>query len=320
MDISQLQEKLSMSDLLDMYGQEKIMEYYFGTHVSLTRAFKNPFRKDNTPGCRFYYTPSGKLIFKDYATKSFDCFDIAQLRTGLEGGELFSQIKQDLGQGIPKSYQTNLILTPLEAEKRDTNILCDVIPMTEKDYAYWLQFGITKEVLERFGVERVGTVRINYRVWYLKNDLDVCFKYTNEGKVKLYRPFARKTSKFRNNYTDNILPGYEYLPENGPKLFITKAEKDMMTLTALGAPAVALRSETSTTLPSQKVSSLLQRFPRIYVWLDADKVGREGTDILCERYGFIPIRHDIKYGKDLSDIFKNHGLEQFKKIANSTTR
>ena len=78
-----------------------------------------------------------------------------------------------------------------------------------------------------------------------------------------------------------------------------------------------MRSETSWILPPDKVVSLKKRFSRIYVWLDADTVGKEGTQKMKELYGFTPLYHDIQLGKDLSDIYKKHGEHNFRQIANS---
>ena len=93
-----------------------------------------------------------------------------------------------------------------------------------------------------------------------------------------------------------------------------------MTLATMGATALSLKSETSTNLPQEKVDSIMKRFDRIYVWLDADTVGRHRTEVLENKYGFIPLYHDASFGKDLSDIYKNVGKEKFKQIANSLNK
>jgi hypothetical protein len=321
MDISNLQEHTTFKDLLDVYGQERIMEFYFGESISFKKKFINPFRRDNTPGCTFFYNPSGKLIFRDFAKGSFDCFDIAGMRTGLEKSELIHCIASDMGSGQRKQWQhESYSYSPTAYESIETSIECAFTPFIEKDFQYWAQFGINEETLNRYEVKRVSQANINGKTWYLKNALDVCYQYTNEGRVKLYRPFARKEKKFRNNYIESTLPGYERLPERGAKLFITKAEKDMMTLATMGANALSLKSETSTNLPQDKVDSIMRRFDRIYVWLDADTVGRHRTEVLENKYGFIPLYHDASFGKDLSDIYKNVGKEKFKQIANSLNK
>lgn len=318
MDINQLNTFMNLSDVVRHYGQEAIMEYYFGQPVALNKFYCNPFRKDNNPGCSFHYTKSGKLIFKDFAVKSMDCLDVASQRTGVSGVELITQIQKDFSrfQSLNISYP-QMTLDPIVRELNETAIQCKFEPMGDKDFVYWLSYGVSKKSLEKYQVQKVIRARINGRDWYLKNNIDVCYQYINEGKVKLYRPFAPKLKKFRNNYNETILPGYEYLPENGASLFLTKAEKDMMTLDSLGKNAICMKSETSWDLPLDKVDSLKERFQRIYVWLDADTTGQESTEKLTKKYSFIPLYHDRKYGKDLSDIYKNHGEHSFRQIANS---
>jgi hypothetical protein len=318
MDINQLNTFMTLSDVVSHYGQEAIMEYYFGQPVVLHKYYCNPFRRDNNPGCAFHYTKTGKLIFKDFTLPSMDCLDVASQRTGVSGVDLIMKIQEDFFKFKPldASYPQMQIADRVK-ELNETAIQCKFEPMSEKDFTYWQSYGVSKKTLEKYNVQKVIRAMINGRDWYLKNNIDVCYQYVNEEKVKLYRPFAAKLKKFRNNYNENILPGYEYLPEKGSSLFVTKAEKDMMTLDSLGKNALAMRSETSWDLPIDKVESLKKRFPRIYVWLDADRVGQEGTQKLKELYGFIPLYHDIQLGKDLSDIYKKHGENNFRQIANS---
>jgi hypothetical protein len=318
MDITQLNSFMSLSEVVEYYGQESIMEYYFGASIVLNKPHCNPFRRDTSPDCYFHYTKTGKLIFKDFAYGSMDCLDVASKRTGVSGVDLIVKIQEDFSKFTDLTCpHPQMSFEKAVKEINETAIGCRFEPMTQKDFDYWNSYGITKESLEKYLVKKVSRAQINGRDWYLKNNIDVCYQYINEGKVKLYRPFASKLKKFRNNYNETILPGYEYLPQKGKSLFITKAEKDMMTLDSLGKTAICLRSETSWDLPKDKIESLKQRFERIYVWLDADRTGKQSTEKITSTYDFIGLEHDYALGKDLSDIYKNHGKTEFKRIANA---
>jgi len=55
---------LSKEDILSKVSSERIMEHYLGIPVQ-KKLVCNPFRKDNNPGCSFWFHPKGTLYFVD---------------------------------------------------------------------------------------------------------------------------------------------------------------------------------------------------------------------------------------------------------------
>jgi len=50
------------------------------------------------------------------------------------------------------------------------------------------------------------------------------------------------------------------------------------------------------------------------VWFDADRAGIEGAQKISEMYDIPVLYHHASLGKDISDIYKNHGKEKLIEI------
>lgn len=53
-----------LDQILRYATQESLMEHYLGIKVT-KKLVTNPMREDQSPGCSFFYSPSGILFFKD---------------------------------------------------------------------------------------------------------------------------------------------------------------------------------------------------------------------------------------------------------------
>jgi DNA primase len=91
-----------------------------------------------------------------------------------------------------------------------------------------------------------------------------------------------------------------------------------MTLHSIGVNAVAVRSET-TPISENAYELLKARFDTMYVWFDADRAGEEGAKKISETYGIPVLYHHGSLGKDISDIYKNHGREKLIEICQQFT-
>ena len=74
--------QLTQEYILQQLSEEELFQRYLGVFPSLGQSYINPLpdrpRPDRRPGCRFYERADGRLIFKDYAWKGYDCFDVAR--------------------------------------------------------------------------------------------------------------------------------------------------------------------------------------------------------------------------------------------------
>jgi hypothetical protein len=312
MDINSIETLPTIQKVYDLIGQENIMSFYLES-VKIGKKYVNPFRDDRHASCFFKWTNKGNLYFVDYATEQvyFSPVDVAQLRTGYGFPEILFKIESDFRindlsmqelESLRLEEKPPIILDPAD-------IRATLSYFKTSDFDYWKQFGITPEILELYDVRKVDKAWINGKLWYLKNDFDPCYRYLEKDKIKLYRPFADKKSKFRTNFFGGMLEGWNQLPESGNELIITKGRKDCMTLYACGIPAVAVRSEN--TPISQNAFTILEgRFKRIRLWYDNDAAGQIGCKKMVDMYGLDCITHDPSLPKDPSDIYKELGKEK----------
>jgi hypothetical protein len=310
MNLEALTTVITKETLLAKYSQEMVMEFYFEQPVRLGKFYCNPFREDKTPGCRFFYTRQGFLVFNDFSiNKQYNCFQVAALRTGksITANEINSQMG-----GVPtKSLPKPTIRFFNEEEKQsNTTISVKIMPYTQADLEYWAQFNIGLSTLKKFNVRKVEKAWINGVLKYIDLKSDPCYRYQEGDRIKLYRPNSRK-NKFRNNYTEE-LEGIKHIPEKGSKLIITKALKDVMTFDSIGLLAVCPRSETSL-ISEEVMDDLLSRFDEVFIWFDSDPTGVERSIILYEKYkeqGLIRLTHSEFLAKDTSDIVKLYGVDK----------
>ena len=307
MDLSTIKTNklVSREELLTIFSQEQIMEYYFGEPIQLRHAYLNPFREDNTPKCYFFYTRVGVLVFNDFSLgKQFDCFQIANLRAGksLSSHHMYQQ----MSNLQPLELPTPTIQYNKEENEQETVIKVEVRPYTQKDLEFWGQFNIDLKTLKKYNVRRVKKVWIYETLTYMDSDRDPCYRYIEGEKIKLYRPF-NKDKKFRNNYTQE-LEGAFVLPAKGNKLIITKSTKDVMVFSTIGLNAVSPRSESSL-LSEETMEDLFSRFKQVFIWYDADATGEEKSQKMVSKYPqLVRITHNAQLGKDTSDIVKTHGI------------
>jgi hypothetical protein len=309
MNIHEIETFTTVQRIYDLIGQENIMNTYCYP-VVIGKRYVNPFRDDRNASCFYKWTNKGNLYFVDYATEQvyFSALDIAQLKTGYGFPDILYKIESDF-------HLNSLTMDELRSFRVDEKPPVEVTPSDIKttvtyfktsDFAYWGQFGITPETLDFYEVRRVDRAWINGKLWYIKNDIDPCYRYSEKGKTKLYRPLANKKNKFRSNFFGGILEGWSQLPPTGDDLIVTKGRKDVMTLYGCGVTAVSVRSE-NTPISENAFNLLKDRFKRIRLWYDNDNAGQIGCKKMAEMYGLECIIHSKDLPKDPSDIYKEMG-------------
>lgn len=312
MNLFNLEYDVTLEEILKSVSEEQIFSYYMNIDVNFKKKYTNPFRDDTHPNCFFKVSKSGILYFVDYGypdNSYLNAVEVVMMRYGCSYRKALSHIKTDLLCNFAANSKQIIQKTVINKEAFNTSsteIKISLTKFKQSDVDYWESFGVTKETLKRYNVRKVDKVWINDRLWYLYNDLDPCYRYKEKNRFKLYRPLATKKNKFRSNLYGGILEGYTQLPDSGNTLIITKSSKDVMTLASLGFNAVAVRSE-STPLSENAYNILKERFKKIFLWFDPDNAGVAGASKMSEKYNLPMFTHDISFGKDASDIYKNKG-------------
>lgn len=291
---------VNKEQLLTKISQEEIMEKYFMIPINFSSKYSNPFRDDRKPGCYFSYSTSGTLYFIDYASEkiSYDCFDIAELRTGIPFKELISYIYDDL-EVANREIQ---VAPKIQTERELCDIRVQLCSFDEADLEWWNQYQIKKRHLEFFNIRKCCGVWINNELW-TKGELDPVYRYRQKDQIKIYRPLAKKEDKFRNNYFGGLVDGWMQLPVKGDVCFIQKAMKETVSMYTQGFTAIGVRSET--TMISKNTYELLKnRFKFIIPYMDNDQAGLKMLEKYEKEYGLRGFCNPEGYPKDFGDWIK----------------
>lgn len=191
-------------------------------------------------------------------------------------------------------------------------------PWTDKDLSYWLEYGITREILELYDVYCIERIKIRksdgkWVLVYSYTEDNPCYGYyfRQSRHIKCYFPFATGDQlRFVgnvNNYQD--IQGYYQCNVKKDKknilLILTKSMKDCMCLRGLGYEAMAIHGEAQY-FYKDFIRHIKKYYPVVISLYDRDKTGMKGAKFLWKTYRirpyFIPKR--LVYAKDISDVHK----------------
>jgi hypothetical protein len=316
-------------EILRRITQEQIYQYYFPGVISMRKKYINPLREeDKNPGAEFKYM-GDTLMFVDFANNPthVDCFKFIQDYHKLSFWDTLTQISKNFNLGVHKIttlFEVNepLLSNPSKIEihlekeiKKETVIKVINRAFTAFDYDYWYQFKIMPTTLEYFNVRAVEESWIDGFLYHRYSIKDPSYRYREKDAFKIYRPLANKRYKWRTNMSGGILEGWEQLPKDGEKLFITKSRKDMMTLYEAGLPAVAVKAES--VIVSENAAKLLSnRFENIYSFFDNDDTGKKFSEVQSEKYNWENIVIPDHFPKDPSDFAKKYSIRELLNLMN----
>tara|TARA_R110001592_G_scaffold237306_11_gene496368 strand:+ start:23995 stop:26103 length:2109 start_codon:yes stop_codon:yes gene_type:complete len=267
-----------------------------GKHIS------NPFLNEvqKTPSFNIYKTDNNEWRYKDFATG--DDGNLIDLVMKLHNKDFKSALKTIADDfHIYENITTN---NNFEIEVFDWNV---------EALSYWKTFHIEQPHLDAYGVKPVKRFsRSNANsnlIEVLPLQDNPCFAYyISNSCYKLYSPLS---TKFRFSWLGkkpiDYVFGFDQLPEQGNRVFITGGEKDVISLFAHHEHAVCLNSETAN--PSTAlIQSLKQRFDEVIVLYDLDKTGLKQSQKICDTHKLhrmlLPQKLKEQDGKDVSDFFK----------------
>lgn len=296
------------------YILSKVTEYdiyarYIG-QFKVGFIYNSPFRKDKNPSFGIFQSKkTGKLLFKDHGNG--ECGDIikfVELYTGLTNyNDVLNRIVSDM------SITNNTKLKSIKKYESNETIIGVVRQdWTDIDINYWLQFGITLDTLNKFNVSSIKYYLCNGIVKGIYKENNPMYAYKVYDHFKIYRPYADKYTKWRNNLSETDIQGFQQLPSKGDLLIITKSLKDVMCLYEMGYYAISPSSE-STFIPDKALNLLKKRFKRILLCFDRDKAGCKNMRKISLKTGLNGFLIHKKFkAKDISDAVKINGFENVK--------
>lgn len=268
--------------------QKEAWDNLLGFFISFDRFYTSPFRPDNNPSC-YFEIYNGKIYFVDYYFPYPECkIDIYNAFDKLKG----------------KLYKTDI------GPKRETpkQIDVDVKKFSKIDLNYWLQYGITKKLLEYHNVKSV-------RRLYLNNSLSrresLCFAYQFDTRYKIYQPYSEKFKWLSSLRREDVF-GLEQLEfDSSQTLIITSSLKDLLCLKELGHKYVIAPQSESMGLQTVLVNNLKKLFDNIIIWFDNDVPGINNAKKLSKQHNLDYYIHSVE-PKDVSDIYLTYGKDDAK--------
>jgi hypothetical protein len=315
----------SKTEVLEKVNQFDIFERYFGFRPDLKRSYTNPLRTDKGAGCNFYiHSSNEKLYFKDFSRGyHWDCFDVVKMIHNCNLNEAINVILSDFNiEDFNVTFQKSKVNKADISINIPYNYKIKRRAFTKKDLAFWAQFYITEEILNKFYVYAVQVAwksRKGEEDTVVYNNLSnfPCYAYyLGDGELKLYFPLNKRPYvKFMHTNSDT-LQGYYLLPEEGANLVFTKSYKDVMAISGIfDIPAVATQSELILP-PMLDFKELYNRFDNIYALYDNDLAGKRGLIKLKNKYPVTPLLFPNTMEKDFSDNLKVIGIENMWKLIN----
>lgn len=339
--------KITKTYVLNNVTQEQIFEEYLKLEVNTKYRYTNPLRKDNNPGCLFYYSLDNrnqtyKLKFRDPAVGvNVDCFDIVRiiLSRKLKRKITFFEVLEDVCKTfkinkyedevskkivIPRVYY-NKNVKIIKGSKKE--IIVTKRNWNKYDVHYWqTTLKITKYYLEYYNVLPVERVYIkegkNTKLIYIYNVKDPCYCYNFTDKSrKVYFPYRGRNNgeaRFYSNHTtiegvNKMLPS-----EIG---VINKSYKDVIALKRVcdkyfDVDSISVPSE-SYLLKNADIHAIKHLADYWASLYDYDFTGRRFTVKNRKLFNFQPIfftngKHKtIDYkAKDFSEFLAKNGLDK----------
>lgn len=335
-----------------------VFRHYLPVKWRVGRNFLNPLYEDSKASCNVYYDRrSGTYKMKDFGNGDFsgDCFFLVAKIKGLDCRnaadfvEVLETIDRELCLGIGEELPSDVVRERraklrdagtternglrepdetgeglAEPERKPRPYRTTQQAFTENELGYWNGYGITEEVLNRYGVQSLKEYRSKTAegkaFGFTSTPAEPMFGYAGKWGVKVYRPKSDIRFVYGGHTGDNYCFGLEELPPKGDTLFLTGGEKDVLTLAAHGFHAICFNSETSV-IPTKIIRKLVYRFKHIVLLYDVDKTGLESSEKHRQQlteYGVerlvLPLTGE-KTDKDVSDYFKaGRTREEFVKL------
>lgn len=319
-----------------------VFRHYIPGPWRVGRNFLNPLYKDTKPSCNVYQDRRTRQYrIKDFGNDEYsgDCFSFVGRLFSLDCArpddfvKILRIIDRDLNLGLgkydPPAMPVRDVAPPPEVppvpERGNRSYHYAERAFSEKEAAYWMQYGIGRGILVRYHVAAIAEYCSRNKEgdpFTLRSSESMpMFGYLFPKHIKLYRPQADKMRfLYGGDPGENYCFGLEQLPVRGDTLFITGGEKDVLSLAAQGFYAICFGSETCT-VPQALIRSLSHRFKHIVLLYDTDPVGVESAcrhERELKSFGVKRLTLPLpgtKQQKDISDYFRlGHGKAEFREL------
>ena len=203
----------------------EVFYFYMPIDFVPKRNFRNPLYDDKRASCNIYFDPkSDSYRMKDFGNEAYsgDCFWFAAAILGLDVRAEFKKVLvsiiQDLNLKISIEYRRDTSMKAArstspkqsveQCQKRSTGSMEKVeyivnkkpfrvyeCPFTQKELAFWEQYGISLETLEQYHVKSLSCYESVSREGnpfkFISSFEEPIFCYAHNDFVKIYRPNSK---------------------------------------------------------------------------------------------------------------------------------
>lgn len=309
---------ISLKDIQEI----NLVNNYLGTN-KIPCVINSPLRKDKNPSLGLYSPDGRKVYWTDFATKEKgSIYDLLSLMWNCPFKDVIDRISKDFNHF--KIVETKSNSHFIKTYSRGNNELkCKIREWRKYDIDYWESYGIPLKWLKYAEVYPISHKIIikNGKQYTLGADkYAYAFVEHKENKItiKIYQPFNTNGYKWANKHDKSVISLWTKIPEYGDKLVICSSLKDALCLWAnINIPAIATQGE-GYTMSETAVNELKRRYKEVFILYDNDKAGLEDGAKLAESTGFTNIvLPSFEGGKDVSDLYKVKGKEEFIKVINN---
>lgn len=318
MAFSNGENSISLEDIKDKISDIELIAYYFNI-TKLPCVINSPFRSDSHPSFGFYSKDGEKIYWTDFGTKeSGNVYDLLSKLWNCSYKEVLIRIQKDLlnfdkSGDIKKYIKKNVDISRV---KLKSDLQCKIRDWQQYDIDYWNSYGISLEWLKYAEVYPIShkIILSGKNKYIFKTDkYAYVFVEHKEGNttIKIYQPF-NKQYKWANKHDKSVISLWTKIPEKGDKVVICSSLKDALCLWSnINIPSLAVQGE-GYNISNTAISELKRRYKNIYILFDNDETGLIDSKKLAESTGFINIvLPQFKGGKDISDLYKIKGKEEF---------
>jgi hypothetical protein len=258
------------------------------------------------------------VFFKDFAKG--DTGDIITLLSKLWGLNIHDAVIKIInndksGNIILKKYGKKNVY-----KKSNIILRCKTRLWKKHDIEYWEQFGISLKWLKYAEVYPICNILLykdNKKITLTADKYAYAYVEHKEGNctLKIYQPYNTKGFKWTNKHDSSVISLWTKVPEYADNVCICSSLKDALCLWInSGIPSIAIQGE-GYAISETARKELLRRFKQVFICLDNDDVGLKNAEKLAEKTGFTNIiLPPFEGGKDISDLFKSVGKNEFNKI------
>lgn len=322
MPISPGRPSVSLQDVLDVTTEATIASRYLGVYT-IPCVMQSPLRQDEHPSFGIYSPNGVEVNYIDFSThEGGKIYTLLSKLWNVSLEEVYARIYNDFRQAQSAS-NTSIRTSRVQIRKSnavDVKMECRVREWRDYDISYWQSFGITLEWLkyaEVYPISHKIVTKGNQRYVFGADKYAYAYVERKEGNVtlKIYQPFNKAGFKWASKHDKSVISLWAKVPEYGDKICICSSLKDALCLWAnTGIPAIAIQGE-GYPMSNTAINELKRRYNKVYICFDNDKAGLIDAKTLTSKTGFINIvLPQFDGGKDISDLYKVKGKEDFLKI------